>query len=186
MYLLVPTEPLSRLVKNNLPPEPLLSSASFSSGVRISEMVQLKIKQLNFDSGEFTVRGKGDKLRLVFFSKGAVKAIKAYLGKRNDTEPALFVSLGPKQKVIGRIIPRAVERLVDRAAIAAGISRKIHPHELRHSFATDLLINGADLRSVQELLGHANVATTQMYTHLTNRELKEIHRSFHARRRKEK
>ena len=94
------------------------------------------------------------------------------------------MSLTKKNKMIGRITPRAVERLVSFYARKAGIPKKVHPHQLRHSFATDLLINGADLRSVQSLLGHANISTTQVYTHLTNKELKEIHRTFHARRRK--
>ena len=84
---------------------------------------------------------------------------------------------------MGRITPRAVERLVERYAAGAGIAKRVHPHQLRHSFATDLLVNGADIRSVQELLGHANIATTQVYTHLTNKELKEVHEAFHARRR---
>ena len=145
------------------------------------------------ERGEVSVRGKGEKLRVVFLSDGAKKAFRAYLAKRADVEEALFVSLSktPKgstkaPKVIGRIIPRGVERLVEHWAKVAGIPKHIHPHQLRHSFATDLLINGADLRSVQELLGHANVSTTQVYTHLTNKELREVHEAFHARRRREK
>ena len=130
------------------------------------------------------MRGKGEKLRVVFLADSTKAAIKKYLGKRGDADPALFVSLTPKGKVVGRIIPRAVQRLVDRAATAAGVSKKVHPHELRHSFATDLLVNGADLRSVQELIGHANIATTQVYTHLTNQQLREVHKAFHGRRRK--
>ncbi len=155
----------------------------FSTGLRVSELCSLD-RYLDIDRGEFAVRGKGEKLRVVFLGDRAKSAIKAYLGKREDADQAMFVSLSKKGEVIGRIIPRAVERLVDRAATAAGIMKKVHPHELRHSFATDLLLNGADLRSVQEMLGHANISTTQVYTHLTNKELKEIHSAFHARRRK--
>ncbi len=155
----------------------------FSTGLRVSELCSLD-RYMDIDRGEFTVRGKGEKLRVAFLGEGTKVALKRYLAKRSDADAAMFVSLGPKNKVLGRIIPRAVERLVDRSARKAGIMKKIHPHELRHSFATDLLLNGADLRSVQELLGHANISTTQIYTHLTNKELREVHRSFHGRRRK--
>jgi len=155
----------------------------FSTGLRLAELCKLD-RYLDFGRGEITVRGKGGKLRVVFLSERAASAIKKYLDKRGDPDKALFMSLDKSGKPIGRITPRAVERLVEKNARLAGLARKIHPHELRHSFATDLLINGADLRSVQELLGHANIATTQIYTHLTNKELKEIHRAFHGRRRK--
>lgn len=157
----------------------------FSTGLRISELCSLN-RYFDIDRGEISVRGKGGKLRVVFLSERAKKAIKSYLDKRLDTEEALFVSLtrAKKPKVIGRIIPRAVQRLVDYYARKAGIPKKITPHQLRHQFATDLLIGGADLRSVQELLGHANISTTQIYTHLTNKELREVHRAFHGRRRK--
>jgi len=155
----------------------------FSTGLRVSELCALD-RYLDLERGELSVRGKGEKLRVVFLADSTKAAIKKYLGKRGDADPALFVSLTPKGKVVGRIIPRAVQRLVDRAATAAGVSKKVHPHELRHSFATDLLVNGADLRSVQELLGHANIATTQVYTHLTNQQLREVHKAFHGRRRK--
>lgn len=157
----------------------------FSTGLRLAELCRLD-RFIDLASGEIPVRGKGGKLRLVFFSERARRAVKAYLAKRTDAEPALFISLTRSGGVIGRITPRAVERLVASWAARAGIPKRIHPHQLRHSFATDLLINGADLRSVQELLGHANVATTQIYTHLTNRELREIHQAFHGRRRKQK
>ncbi|MEY4731577.1 MAG: putative Tyrosine recombinase xerD [Candidatus Parcubacteria bacterium] len=163
----------------------------FSTGLRLAELCRLD-RTVDLERGEISVRGKGDKLRVVFLSGGAKRSIKAYLAKRGDMEQALFVSLSktPKgsakpPKVIGRIIPRAVERLVEHWAKVAGIPKHIHPHQLRHSFATDLLVNGADLRSVQELLGHANVATTQVYTHLTNKELRDVHEAFHARRRKD-
>lgn len=156
----------------------------FSTGLRLSELCSLK-RYIDLERGEVSVRGKGDKLRVVFLSEGARKAIRKYLEKRTDPEEALFASLSRSGNVIGRITPRSVERLVDFYARAAGIPKKIHPHQLRHSFATDLLINGADLRSVQSLLGHANVSTTQIYTHLTNKELRDIHKAFHGRRRKE-
>ena len=163
----------------------------FSTGLRISEICALN-RRFDIERGEITVRGKGGKLRAVFLSSRAKQAIKNYLAKRSDAEEALFVSLSGRQKspsagrqvkVIGRIIPRTIQRLIDFYGRKAGISEKIHPHTLRHLFATDLLIGGADLRSVQELLGHANVSTTQIYTHLTNKELREIHQAFHGRRR---
>jgi len=163
----------------------------FSTGLRLSELCALN-RHLNFERGEITIRGKGNKLRIVFLSPDAKKAIKNYLDKRTDAEEALFISLSktsnlkPKTspKVIGRITPRAVQRLVDYRARQAGIQERVTVHMLRHLYATDLLINGADLRSVQELLGHANISTTQVYTHLTNKELREIHQTFHARRRR--
>ena len=157
----------------------------FSTGLRISELCSLN-RYLDFDRGEVTVRGKGNKLRVVFLDDRSVRAIKAYLDKRGDAEEAMFISYtkAKSPKVIGRIIPRTVQRLVDFYARKAGIAKHVHPHVLRHSFATDLLINGADLRSVQEMLGHANISTTQIYTHITNKELKEVHQSFHGRRRR--
>ncbi len=159
----------------------------FSTGLRVSELCSLG-RYLNFDRGELTVRGKGGKLRVVFLAPRAAKAIKEYLAKRKDADEALFVSLsvarpGKEPRILGRIIPRAVQRLVVHYAKAAGITGRITPHGLRHLFATDLLRNGADLRSVQEMLGHSSVSTTQVYTHITNRELKEVHKAFHARRR---
>ncbi|OGY63679.1 MAG: hypothetical protein A3E64_00745, partial [Candidatus Harrisonbacteria bacterium RIFCSPHIGHO2_12_FULL_48_16] len=133
----------------------------FSTGLRLSELCGLD-RYLDFNRGEITVRGKGEKLRLVFVSDTAKAAIKAYLAKRGDTLNDLFVSLNKKGEVIGRITPRAVQRLVNFYARKAGITRRLTPHGLRHLFATDLLMNGADLRSVQELLGHASVSTTQI------------------------
>ncbi len=157
----------------------------FSTGLRISELCSLN-RYFDIARGEISIRGKGGKLRIVFLSERAKKAIKNYLDKRADAEEALFISLtkAKNPKIIGRIIPRAVQRIIDFYARKAGISQKIHPHIIRHLFATDLLIGGADLRSVQELLGHANVSTTQIYTHLTNKKLKEVHQAFHGRRRK--
>lgn len=157
----------------------------FSTGLRLSELCSLN-RYVDLSSGELSVRGKGEKVRVVFFSPSAKAAIKKYLDKRPDTEEKLFVALSKSDKVTGGIGPRAVERLVDFYARKAGIPKKVHPHQLRHSFATDLLVNGADLRSVQEMLGHANISTTQVYTHLTNQELREVHSAFHGKRRKEK
>ncbi|KKU16165.1 MAG: Tyrosine recombinase XerC [Candidatus Jorgensenbacteria bacterium GW2011_GWA1_48_13] len=155
----------------------------FSTGLRLSELCNLN-RNIDLKRGEISVRGKGDKLRVVFLSDRAKGAIKNYLEKREDVDEALFASLTKQGKAIGRITPRAVERMIDGRGREAGIAKKVHPHMIRHQFATDLLINGADLRSVQELLGHANIATTQIYTHITNKELKEVHEAFHARRRK--
>lgn len=163
----------------------------FSTGLRISELCALN-RNFDLKRGELSVRGKGGKLRVVFLSKRAKIAIKNYLEKRGDAEEALFISLtkvkplpaGRQAKIIGRILPRTIQRIVDFYSRKAGIPQKVHPHTIRHLFATDLLIGGADLRSVQELLGHANVSTTQIYTHLTNKNLREIHQAFHDRKRK--
>jgi site-specific recombinase XerD len=157
----------------------------FSTGLRISELCKLN-REINLEKGELVIRGKGDKLRIVFISDRARAAIKKYLDARGDADDALFVSLAraKNSRVIGRIIPRAVQRLVSVYARKAGIvGKRLTPHTLRHMFATDLLSNGADLRSVQELLGHSNISTTQVYTHITNKELKEIHKAFHGKRR---
>lgn len=156
----------------------------FSTGLRLAELCSLS-RHADWKRGEITVRGKGDKLRVVFIADSARKSIQTYLDKRSDAEEKLFVSIDKSGRIIGPITPRAVQRLVEKRAKEAGIGKRIHAHQLRHSFATDLLINGADLRSVQELLGHANIATTQIYTHLTNKELREIHQAFHGKRRKE-
>jgi site-specific recombinase XerD len=156
----------------------------FSTGLRLAELCSLN-RRIDLRRGETTVRGKGDKLRVVFISDSAREAVQKYLAKRGDAEEKLFVSLDKSNNVIGPITTRAVERLVERRAREAGIPKHVHVHQLRHSFATDLLMNGADIRSVQELLGHSNISTTQIYTHLTNKELREIHRTFHGTRRKE-
>lgn len=156
----------------------------FSTGLRISELCGLN-RYFDLNRGEISVRGKGGKIRVVFLSERAKTAIKNYLNKRVDAEEALFISLtkSKNQKIIGRIIPRTIQRLIDFYGRKAGISKKIHPHQIRHNFATDLLVNGADLKAVQELLGHASVSTTQIYTHLTNKGLYEIHKAFHGKRR---
>lgn len=156
----------------------------FSTGLRLAELCALP-RGIDLKRGELSVRGKGDKLRVVFISDSAREAIKTYMAKRGDAEEKLFVSLDRVGKVIGPITPRAVQRLVAARATQAGIPNHIHAHLLRHSFATDLLVNGADLRSVQELLGHANISTTQVYTHLTNKQLREVHKAFHGARRKD-
>ncbi|TSC89899.1 MAG: hypothetical protein G01um10143_389 [Parcubacteria group bacterium Gr01-1014_3] len=158
----------------------------FSTGLRLSELCKLD-RYLNLERGEFTVRGKGEKLRTVFLSSTAQDAIKKYLAKRPDTLEVLFVSLTKEKdnpKVVGPITSRSVQRMVNYYAKKAGVMHKITPHGLRHLFATDLLMNGADIRSVQELLGHSNISTTQIYTHVTNKHLQDVHKAFHGKRRR--
>lgn len=156
----------------------------FSTGLRISELCALSIDDVDLSRDEFSVRGKGDKIRVVFLSDEAKQAIKAYLASRKDMDDALFVQYGKNQKAAKelRLSVRAVQRLLKIYAAKAGITRKVTPHVIRHSFATDLLQNGADLRSVQALLGHANIGTTQVYTHVTDKHLREVHRKFHSKR----
>ena len=160
----------------------------FSTGLRVSELCSLN-RDLDLTRDEFSIRGKGEKVRVVFLSGEAKRAIKEYLDKRGDVDEALFVHLGGKDETSKkdsdrRLTPRSIERTVKKYAIKAGITRKVTPHIIRHSFATDLLENGADLRSVQALLGHSNIATTQVYTHVTDKHLREIHKAFHGKRRK--
>ena len=159
----------------------------FSTGLRVSELCSLDA-DLDLSRDELSIRGKGDKVRVVFLSGGAKKAVAEYLKQRKDMSDALFVSYGRggtggKAGGYPRLTPRAVELIVKQCAIKAGITRTVTPHVIRHSFATDLLENGADLRSVQALLGHANIATTQVYTHVTDRHLREVHKNFHGKRR---
>jgi len=154
----------------------------FSSGLRVSELCSLN-KDIDLNKGEIVVKGKGNKFRIVFLSQKAKKAIKDYLDKRKDDNPALFINLS-KNKTFKRLTPRGVEKIIKFYAKKAGILKKITPHTLRHQFATDLLSSGADLRAIQLLLGHKNIQTTQVYTHLTNKELKQIHQAFHGKRRK--
>jgi len=154
----------------------------FSTGLRVSELANLNRDSIDLSRGEFSVRGKGGKIRVVFLSDGAKSAIKKYLDKRTDIEESLFV--GGRKKATERLTPRQMQRLVKFYAIAAGVSGHVTPHSLRHFFATDLLLNGADLRSVQSLLGHSSITTTQVYTHLTDRQLKEVHTQFHGKQRK--
>lgn len=160
----------------------------FSTGLRISELVSLDRNQINLESGEFTVRGKGRKDRVVFLSDNASKKIKSYLSKRDENAKPLFIHFSGGKNGLDdgeylRLTPRSIQRMVARYAKLAGITKKVTPHMLRHSFATDLLINGADIRSVQAMLGHSSITTTQIYTHITNTRLREIHKNFHSRKR---
>jgi site-specific recombinase XerD len=155
----------------------------FSTGMRVSELAGLKKDMVNLQRDEFTVRGKGDKTRVVFLSHQAKFYLKEYLGLRMDDSPYLFVRhdrAKSLQKEPQPITPRSIERLVHHYSMAAGIPKQVTPHTLRHSFATDLLMNGADIRSVQAMLGHASITTTQIYTHVTNQQLKEVHKAFHG------
>ncbi|NTW13422.1 MAG: tyrosine-type recombinase/integrase [Candidatus Moranbacteria bacterium] len=165
----------------------------FSAGLRVSELTSLNRDSVNLKKGEFSVRGKGAKLRVVFLSDDARDALSRYLDKRSDMDPSLFIAV-PKAKRTApkerkghagmRLTERSVQRLVKKYAVKAGIVKDVHPHTLRHSFATDLLQNGADIRAVQSMLGHSSITTTQVYTHVTNERLREIHESFHAKKRK--
>jgi site-specific recombinase XerD len=184
----------------------------FSSGLRVSELANLNRDRLDLKNQEFSVRGKGGKIRIVFVSNSAKEALERYLHKRTDIDPAVFVrdtkglekfsskksSLAPQKASPGkksgrqeskdtdslRLTPRSIQRIVKHYAVKAGIIKDVHPHTFRHSFATDLLMNGADIRSVQTMLGHSSITTTQIYTHITDPKLKEVHQAFHARRNK--
>jgi len=167
----------------------------FSTGLRVSELCSLQ-NDLDLHLDEFSIRGKGGKVRVVFLSDEAKKAVKDYLALRKDMSDALFVQISKKPDLgsdskkqkslspalgnsVERLTRRSIERIVKRYAIIAGISKKVTPHVIRHVFATDLLSNGADLRSVQAMLGHANIGTTQIYTHVTDKHLRDIHKKFH-------
>ncbi len=161
----------------------------FSTGLRVSELCSLS-RYIDLQKDEFSIRGKGDKIRVVFFSPEAKNAIKKYLDARGDLDEALFINLSTINKAENadkshRLTSRSIERIVKHYAINAGISKKVTPHIIRHSFATDLLQNGADIRSVQTMLGHADISTTQVYTHVTDKHLKEIHKMFHGKHRKD-
>lgn len=156
----------------------------FSSGLRVSELVKLNRDDINLKRREFMVRGKGQKDRPIFISENVVEWIERYLDKRADTLTPLFINNSGKNSAslsgdYKRLSARSVQRMVEKYAKSAGITKHVSPHTLRHSFATDLLMNGADLRSVQAMLGHSNVATTQIYTHVTDPHLKKIHDQFH-------
>ncbi len=181
----------------------------FSTGMRVSELVKLNIDQLDFKSGELNIIGKGGKSRIVFLSDRAKNILQKYINLRQDDNKAVFVRHGRKKSEIrpvshgtnrggstnppaggrnskqkeNRISARSVERIVKYYAKKAGIVKKITPHTMRHSFATDLLSAGADLRSVQTMLGHSSITTTQIYTHVTNQQLKEVHKHFHGKKR---
>ena len=150
----------------------------FSTGLRISELCSLN-SDIDLSRDELSVRGKGEKIRVVFLSPAAKEAVREYLKARNDMEEALFVDGRPNK--LHRIIPRDVQRHLKSYVARAGITSIVTPHTLRHAFATDLLLNGADIRSVQQLLGHASINTTQIYTHITDSHLREIHKKYHSR-----
>lgn len=154
----------------------------FSTGMRISELCNLN-RDIDLNKGEIVIKGKGNRIRVVFLSKIAIYWLKKYLEKRTDKNPALFINL-KRGESFSRLTPRGIQKIIKYYAKKAGINKKISPHTLRHQFATDLLLAGADLRAIQMLLGHKNLQTTQIYTHLTNKELKEIHKAFHGRRRR--
>lgn len=158
----------------------------FSGGLRVSELCNLNRDSINLARREFMVRGKGKKDRPIFIDQTTADHLEEYLSARSDTLPALFLNNSSNQNIpdtsgdFRRLSPRSIERIIQKYARLAGITKHVTPHTLRHSFATDLLINGADLRSVQSLLGHANIATTQIYTHITDPHLKEVHEKFHS------
>lgn len=158
----------------------------FSTGLRVSELVNLDIDDVNLDSKEFAVVGKGRKVRTVYLSDSAVEWIRRYLNTRRDHYKPLFIRYSGKSMEDNdlegeslRLTVRSVQRLVKKYTLRSGLAVDATPHTLRHSFATGLLSQGADLRSVQELLGHSNVSTTQIYTHITNKQLKDVHKKFH-------
>jgi len=156
----------------------------FSSGLRVSELVGLDREHINLKRREFMVRGKGQKDRPVFISTEAADWLQKYLDMRQDNTKPLFIRFAGNKKVdlsgnYHRLTARSVQRLVAHYALLAGITKHVSPHTLRHSFATNLLMNGADLRSVQAMLGHSNIATTQIYTHVTDPHLKKVHEQFH-------
>lgn len=181
----------------------------FSTGLRVAELTSLDRDQVNLKNDELTVIGKGGKARLVFISEEAREALANYMKRRKDRDPALFIRHGKKAVAISRaprkrnpksplqeedyglkvdgkaasqlrLTPRTIQRIVKKYALKAGITKEVHPHTLRHSFATDLLGNGADIRSVQQLLGHSSITTTQIYTHVTNKQLRDIHKKYHG------
>jgi site-specific recombinase XerD len=158
----------------------------FSGGLRVSELIKLNRNDINLDRREFMVRGKGGKDRPIFITKSAADKIADYLSARTDSLPALFLN---NSKNLGipaangdyrRLTPRSIERIIQKYAKLAGITKHVTPHTLRHSFATDLLMNGADIRSVQGMLGHADISTTQIYTHITDAHLRESHEKYHS------
>ncbi len=158
----------------------------FSSGLRVSELVNLDRDHINLKRKEFTVRGKGQKDRPIFISDEAAEWVQRYLDKRSDSSQALFIRYGGHKQIDTsgdylRLTARSVQRMVSHYAKLAGITKQVSPHTLRHSFATDLLMNGADIRSVQAMLGHSNIATTQIYTHVTDPHLRDMHQKFHRK-----
>ena len=159
----------------------------FSTGLRVSELTKLNRDQINLETQEFSVKGKGNKIRLVFISDIASEWLKRYMAVRKDDYRPLFIRYSRDRSELRqgekmRLTPRSVERIVKKYSKKAGLPFDAHPHTLRHSFATDLLIQGADLRSVQEMLGHESIRTTQVYTHVTNKHLKEVYTKYHSRK----
>ncbi|MBU1292618.1 tyrosine-type recombinase/integrase [Patescibacteria group bacterium] len=150
----------------------------FSTGLRVSELCALNT-DLDLSRDDVSVRGKGEKVRVVFLSPAAKEAVRTYIKARKDMDPALFVDGRPNK--LHRITPRDIQRHIKKYATMAGITNKVSPHTLRHVFATDLLTNGADLRSVQALLGHSSITTTQIYTHVTDAHLRDVHKKFHSK-----
>lgn len=163
----------------------------YSGGLRVSELVGLNRDSINLERREFMVRGKGSKDRPIFISEACADRVRDYLNARTDSLPALFLNNSRNLQAVDtsgnyrRMTARSVERIVEKYARLAGITKHVSPHTLRHSFATDLLMNGADLRSVQSMLGHADISTTQIYTHVTDAHLKEIHDKFHTETKEE-
>jgi len=163
----------------------------FSTGLRVSELVSLNRDQINLERKEFGVRGKGDKPRVVFLSDTAAQWLERYLQTRKDSFKPLFIRYSGRVDTIKdgermRLTARSVQEIVNKYAKRCGLPIEVTPHTLRHSFATDLLIGGADIRSVQEMLGHESIRTTQIYTHVTNRHLKEVHRTYHSRNKEQR
>ena len=169
----------------NSPRDRAILETLYSTGLRVSELHNLNRQQVDLDRREFSVRGKGQKARIVFLSDRAAQTIKTYLSTRDDNFDPLFINSGRgmKQDItnpdVRRLSTVSIEALVRKCARKAGIIKKVTPHTLRHSYATNLLQNGADIRSVQEMLGHSSITTTQIYTHVTDKALREIHKKFH-------
>lgn len=184
--LSAPANPKNRLMELR---DRAILETLFSTGLRVSELTNLNRDTINLKKKEFSVLGKGGKVRLVFLSDRAQKALSDYLTMRKDKEKAVFVNhqKANSQKLIAnnRLTPRSIQRLIKKYAMMAGITKKVTPHTLRHSFGTDLLRAGADLRAVQQLLGHSSITTTQIYTHVTDQHLQEVHQAFHGQRRKD-
>lgn len=162
----------------------------FSTGLRVSELAALNIDSINFERREFPILGKGGKERIVFLSEAAADTLQKYLDMRKDSYKPLFIRFQGRQDPADdgenmRLSTRSIERIVEKYVRQVGLTVKATPHTLRHSFATDLLVNGADIRSVQEMLGHSNIATTQIYTHITNKQLRDVHENFHDKGRSE-
>lgn len=157
----------------------------FSSGLRVSELVNLDKDHVNTKRREFMVRGKGQKDRPVFISESAAQHLNNYLELRTDSLPPLFISYSRNASETNsgdyrRLTARSIQRMLSKYSRLAGITKHVSPHTMRHSYATDLLMNGADIRSVQSMLGHSNISTTQVYTHVTDEHLREIYEQFHS------